>query len=63
MMDWLTPDRRKWLYGISMGVGPLLVFYGVVEETAWPLWLAVIQQVLVPAVAINFVPKAGEGDE
>ena len=62
-MNWFTPDRRRWLYGISMGLGPLLVFYGVVEETAWALWLAVIQQVLVPAVAINFVPKAGGGDD
>lgn len=62
-MNWFTPDRRRWLYGISMGLGPLLVFYGVVEETAWPLWLAVIQQVLVPAVAINFVPKGGDDNE
>lgn len=57
MLDWLTPDRRKWMYGISMALGPLLVFYGVVEETAWPLWLAVVQQILVPAVAMNFVPS------
>lgn len=56
-IDWLTPERRKWLYGISMVLGPLLVFYGVVEKAAWPLWLAVVQQILVPGVAINFVPK------
>ena len=42
-----------------MALGPLLVFYGVVEETSWPLWIAVIQQVLVPGMALNFVP----GDE
>ena len=58
-MDWFTAKRRRWIYGISMALGPLLVFYGVVEETAWPLWIAVIQQVLVPGMALNFVP----GDE
>ena len=58
-MDWFTAKRRRWIYGISMALGPLLVFYGVVEETAWPLWIAVIQQVLVPGMALNFV----QGDE
>lgn len=61
-MDWFTPARRRWIYGISMALGPLLVFYGVVEESAWPLWVAVIQQVLVPAMALNFVP-AGEEEQ
>ncbi len=61
-MDWFTPHRRRWIYGISMALGPLLVFYGVVEESAWPLWVAVIQQVLVPAMALNFVP-AGEEEQ
>lgn len=60
-MDWFTPQRRRWIYGISMALGPLLVFYGVVEEAAWPLWLAVLQQVFVPAMALNFIP--GSGDE
>jgi len=61
-VDWFTRHRRRWIYGISMALGPLLVFYGVVEESAWPLWVAVIQQVLVPAMALNFVP-AGEEEQ
>ncbi|MBU6278726.1 MAG: hypothetical protein KGN78_05725 [Actinomycetales bacterium] len=59
-MKWFTPKRRRWIYGISMALGPLLVFYGVVEGTAWPLWLAVAQQVLVPGMALNFVPGGDE---
>jgi len=61
-MEWFTPDRRRWLYGISIALGPLLIFYGEVENTSWPLWVAVIQAILVPAMALNFVPEAPDAE-
>jgi hypothetical protein len=40
MFEKLT-DRssRKWIYVVCLAVVPLLVFYGVIEEDAAPLWL------------------------
>lgn len=56
-MTWLTPKRRMWIYGVSIPVGPLLAYYGLVNDQSWALWLAVLQQILVPSMALSFVPR------
>lgn len=44
----LTPPEpvRAWFYRVSTVAGPLLIAYGTVEDTRWPLWLALIQTAL-----------------
>lgn len=60
-MGWFTPARRRWIYGIAIPLGPLLGYYGLVNDQSWALWLAVLEQVLVPAMALRFVP-GGSGE-
>lgn len=36
----LTPAVRRWVYGLSLVSLPILVFYGLVEPEASPLWAA-----------------------
>ena len=63
MDKFLNRETRKWVYGIAIAVMPLLVFYGVVEETAAPLWIAAVGGVLVPGLAFANVPKKEKPDE
>jgi hypothetical protein len=58
---YLTRDVRKWLYGVSLTAVPLLVAYGVLEESAAPLWIALIGSVLAPTLALTHLTP--EGDE
>ena len=39
VVPWLTAPRRAWLYRVIAAAAPLSVVYGVVSETAAPLWL------------------------
>jgi len=53
-MDWLlSRDGRKWIYGVCLAAVPLLVLYGVIDEQAAPLWIAVIAAVIAPATALT----------
>jgi hypothetical protein len=62
MIDkYLTRGVRKWLYGVSLTAVPLLVAYGVLEESAAPLWIALIGSVLAPTLALTHLTP--EGDE
>ena len=47
----LSTEARLWIYRAATGVMPLLVAYGVVEDTVAPLWLAALAGLLVPALA------------
>ena len=64
MQKWLSNrEHRKWLYGISLTVIPLLVAYGVVEESAAPLWVALVGSVLAPTLALtHLTPKEDEAE-
>lgn len=54
---WLSDrEHRKYLYGVSLVALPLLVFYGVVSESAAPLWIAAAGGVLTPGLALNNLP-------
>lgn len=58
--SWLTPQVRQWLYGIVTALVPLLTLYGVIDDTAAPLWAAVAASVLSTSTALIHTPK-GEG--
>ena len=62
MTDWFNNrEVRKWLYGISLTIIPLLVAYGVIEESAAPLWVALVGSVLAPTLALtHLTPKDDE---
>lgn len=38
-MKHLTPARRRWVYSLALAAFPVLVFYGLVDPKAAPLWL------------------------
>ncbi len=62
MIDkYLTRDVRKWLYGVSLAAVPLLVAYGVLDEAAAPLWIALVASVLAPTLALTHLTP--EDDE
>ena len=51
----LTPSRRRWIYGAAIAVLPLLIAYGVIDDSTAALWAAVIGAVLVPGLALGHV--------
>ena len=54
----LLQDRgvRKWLYGVSLTVVPLLVAYGIIEQDNAPLWIALAGSILAPSLALAHLP-------
>lgn len=58
-MQWLTPTVRRWVYGIVTALVPLLVVYGLVEESTAPLWLALASSVLGTTTALLHTPAGG----
>ena len=61
MEKFLTREVRKWIYGISLAAVPLLVLYGVIDEAAAPLWVALIGAVVAPTLALtHLTPKDEE---
>jgi hypothetical protein len=59
----LSAHTRRWIYGVALTVVPLLVAYGVLEESAAPLWIALIGAVVAPALALNNITPEPDGDE
>lgn len=56
----LTPQVRRYIYGICIVLMPLLVFYGILTAAAAPLWIALVGAILVPAMALPNTPKPPE---
>lgn len=42
MNKYLTPNVRRWIYGVCVAALPLLIYFGLVEPEAAPLWLAFV---------------------
>ncbi|EEH64398.1 hypothetical protein HMPREF0044_0135 [Gleimia coleocanis DSM 15436] len=51
-----TPKFRRWTYGIATATVPLLVVYGVLEESVAPLWLALVGQIFATGTAYLHTP-------
>ncbi len=57
MIAWLNNrEVRKWLYGVSLTVVPLLVAYGIIEKDEAPLWIALAGSILAPTLALAHLP-------
>ena len=59
-LSWLTPQVRRWAYGIITAAVPLLVVYGIIEAATAPLWLALAASVLGTATALAHPPAGGD---
>lgn len=58
MEKYFTREVRKWIYAVCLAAVPLLVLYGVIDEAAAPLWVALIGAVVAPGLALaNLTPK------
>lgn len=42
----LTPAVRRWIYGLAIAALPLLIYFGLVEPEAAPLWAAFVVALL-----------------
>ena len=47
---------RRWLYGVTTALVPLLVAYGIIDEATAPLWVALAVQVFATATAFVNTP-------
>lgn len=67
MANWLgNRENRKWIYAVCLAAVPLLVLYGVIDEAAAPLWIALIGAIVAPSLALrNLPPKESKksGDD
>ncbi len=54
-MKYLTPAVRRWLYSLAIAALPLLIYFGLVDPVAAPLWLAFV----VALLNVNDQPENG----
>lgn len=59
-ISWLTPQFRAWLYGIVTAIVPILTIYGIIDQNAAPLWLALAASVLGSATAFAHTPLSDQ---
>lgn len=59
LLAWLTPEVRRWGYGIALALLPLLTAYGILQEAHAPLWASLVGSILVPGVALAHTPTGG----
>lgn len=64
-MNWLlSREGRKYTYIVCMALIPLLVGYGIIDESAAPLWVALIGAIVAPSLALaNLTPLSSEPDD
>jgi hypothetical protein len=63
----MSANQRSALYGVAAATLPILVAYGLLDDEAAPLWLALIGAVLAaipPVVAFrNVTPDTPDGGD
>lgn len=60
ILTWLTPSVRRWAYAVITAAVPLLVAYGILQDTTAPLWLALAASVLGTGTALAHTPGGSE---
>ena len=62
----MNEKTRAWIYRIAIAVVPLLVMYGLIEDSSAALWLGVVGALLGTGTNVlasaNTSTKAGGGD-
>lgn len=59
-IGWLTPQVRRWAYGVILAAITLLGAYGVIGQTTAPLWAALAASILSTTTALAHVPTGGD---
>lgn len=59
VLEWLTPQVRRWLYGVALAVLPLATAYGLISDAHAPLWASLVGSILVPGLALAHTPGSG----
>ena len=57
----MSREGRKWIYSILLAVVPLLVLYGVIDESAAPLWVALLGAIVAPTLALSHLSPVDSG--
>lgn len=55
--EYVPQNVRRRIYLIATAIMPLLVFYGIVSDSAAPLWLSLANAALVAPLAAAHTPK------
>lgn len=56
-MPHIPMEIRRWIYGVSLAVIPLLVALGILEDEIAPLVIALVGAVIAPGLALaNMTP-------
>ena len=56
VVSWLTPEVRRWVYGIVGTAVALLVGYQALSTEHAALWIALAGAILLPGMAIAHLP-------
>lgn len=54
----LPPHVRRWVYLVALAVLPLLIAYGILDESQAPLWIALLGAIFVPGLAARNTPTS-----
>ena len=46
LVSWLTPEVRRYLYGVLTALVPILIAYGVIDAQQAALWVALALAIL-----------------
>lgn len=53
---------RRYIYGICLATGPLLVSYGLISDNEWPLFASLAGAIIAPGLALQNL-GGGEADD
>jgi hypothetical protein len=62
-MPHIPAQTRRWIYTVALAGIPLLVAFGIIEETQAPLWVAFIGAVVAPGLALANITPEPAGNE
>jgi hypothetical protein len=62
-MPYIPAHIRRYVYAIALAAIPLLVAFGIIEDSQAPLWIAFIGAVIAPSLALANVTPDPDGDE
>ena len=61
-MPYIPAHIRRYVYAIALAAIPLLVAFGIIEESQAPLWVAFVGAVIAPTLALANISEP-DGDE
>jgi hypothetical protein len=62
-MPYIPAHIRRYIYAVALAAIPLLVAFGIIEDSQAPLWVALAGAVIAPSLALANVTPDPDGDE